>query len=185
MKLLLIYGSPAVGKLTVANAVARLTGFKVFHNHLTIDAVKPVFDFGTEPFWRLVHQFRIQTIGEAARQNVDLIYTFCYAKDSDDAHVAEVVKAVEENGGEIIFVLLVAEKETIEKRVLAESRLEYRKINELKILHEIWEKYELFLPINHRESLIVDNTFLTAGETAARIIKYFGLREDEIKRNDS
>ena len=36
MKLLFIHGSPAVGKLTVANEIAKLTGFKVFHNHLSL-----------------------------------------------------------------------------------------------------------------------------------------------------
>lgn len=47
MKLLFIYGSSAVGKLTTADEIAKLiTGSKVFHNHLTIDAVKPVFEFG-------------------------------------------------------------------------------------------------------------------------------------------
>lgn len=62
MKLILIYGSPAVGKLTTANEIAKLTGFKVFHNHLTIDAVKPVFEFGSKSFWKLVHLFRIETV---------------------------------------------------------------------------------------------------------------------------
>ena len=50
MKLIFIYGSPAVGKLTVAQEIAEQTDFKVFHNHLTIDAVTPVFEFGTVPF---------------------------------------------------------------------------------------------------------------------------------------
>ncbi|MGI8542838.1 MAG: hypothetical protein ACR2MD_05085 [Aridibacter sp.] len=36
MKLIFIYGSPAVGKLTVANEIAKRTCFKVFHNHLMI-----------------------------------------------------------------------------------------------------------------------------------------------------
>ena len=49
MKLIIIHGAPAAGKLTIANELGRLTGFKVFHNHLSIDCVKPVFDFGTEP----------------------------------------------------------------------------------------------------------------------------------------
>lgn len=89
MKLILIYGSPTVGKLTVANKIVKQTDFKVFHNHLTIDAVAPVFEFGNAPFWKLVHRFRIQTIAEAARQKQNLIYTFCYAKDSDDAHAAK------------------------------------------------------------------------------------------------
>lgn len=175
MKLLLIYGSPAVGKLTVATEVARQTNFRVFHNHLTIDAVQSVFDFGTEPFWRLVHQFRIETIAEAAKQNVNLIHTFCYAKDSDDANVAKLVKAVKENGGEINFVLLTAERSVIEERVANASRLKYRKLDNLKILHEIWQKHELFSPVNGHESLTVDNTFLSVEETAAKIIDYYEL----------
>jgi tRNA uridine 5-carbamoylmethylation protein Kti12 len=54
MELIIIHGPPAAGKLTVANEVAKLTGFKVFHNHLSIDCVKPVFEFGSEAFWRIV-----------------------------------------------------------------------------------------------------------------------------------
>jgi hypothetical protein len=43
-----LYGA-AAGKLTVANEIARLTGFKVFHNHLSMDAVLPVFEFASPP----------------------------------------------------------------------------------------------------------------------------------------
>jgi hypothetical protein len=175
MKLILLYGSPAVGKLTVANEIARKTDFKVFHNHLTIDAVEPIFDFGTESFWKLVHSFRVETVAEAARVGQNLIYTFCYAKDSDDAHVRLVTETVEENGGEICFVLLVCEKSEIEKRVMEESRRKYGKANNLKILHEIWGKYDLFSPVPERESLIIDNRNLSPEATARKIIEHFNL----------
>lgn len=175
MKLLLIYGSPAVGKLTTARAIANRTDFRVFHNHLTISAVKPVFDFGTAPFWQLVHLFRIETIRAAARENVDLIYTFCYAKDEDDPHVAEVAQTVEENGGEICFVLLVAEKAAIEKRVAEDSRRTYEKLGSPENLRATWERYELFSPVNGRESLVIDNTELSPDQTAERIIEHFNL----------
>lgn len=176
MKLLLIYGSPAVGKLTTAQEIAKLTDFKVFHNHLTISAVKPVFDFGTKPFWKLVHQFRIDTIAEAARENVDLIFTFCYAKDYDDECIAEVTKAVEENGGEICFVLLVAEKSLIEKRVGEDSRKLHGKVGTAETLHELWEKYELFSPVPLHKSLIIDNSDISAEQVAKQIIKHFKLQ---------
>jgi len=178
MKLILIYGSPAVGKLTVANALGKQTDYKVFHNHLTIDAVTPVFEFGSKSFWKLVHQFRIETIAEAARENVSLIYTFCYAKDLDDAHVAEVAKTVEENGGELCLALLTADKNEIEKRVVEESRLKYKKANSLELLHSFWENYELFSPVNERESLIIDNTNLSAEETAKQIVDYYNLKAE-------
>ncbi|MGI9054544.1 MAG: AAA family ATPase [Pyrinomonadaceae bacterium] len=175
MKLILIYGSPAVGKLTVAREIAKRTNFKVFHNHLTIDAVTPVFEFGTEPFGKLVSLFRAELIAEAARRGVDLIYTFCYAKDLDDSHIERIAKIVEENGGEIFFVMLTAEKCEIEKRIQAESRLTYTKMKDVKMLNEIWEKHDLFSPVPKRESLIIDNTFLSAEDAAEQIIEHFKL----------
>lgn len=45
MELVVIYGAPGVGKLTVARELARKTGYKLFHNHLTVDLVKSLFDF--------------------------------------------------------------------------------------------------------------------------------------------
>ena len=66
MKLIFIYGAAAVGKLTVARELARLTGFRLFHNHLTVDLVSAVFDFGTEPFVKLREQIWLKVFREAA-----------------------------------------------------------------------------------------------------------------------
>jgi len=175
MKLIFIYGAPAVGKLTIAREIARQTNFKVFHNHLSIDCIEPVFEFGTKPFWKLVHSIRIETIKEAARVGQNLIYTFCYAKDEDDAHVRKITNAVEKYGGEVCFVLLKCAEKILEKRVLEESRLKYGKANNLKILREILEKYDLFSPVPKRESLIIDNTNLSAEATARKIIEHYKL----------
>lgn len=175
MKLIFIYGAPAVGKLTVANEVAALTGFKVFHNHLSIDCIEPIFDFGTKPFARLIDLIRVETITEAARVGQDLIHTFCYAKDYDDKFVAKITEAVESNGGEVCFVLLTCEHSELEKRVLAESRRQFGKANNLEILSEILDKYDLFSPVPARESLIIDNTNLSAGIVARKIIEHYRL----------
>lgn len=173
MKLLFIYGSPAVGKLTTAKEVAALTGFKLFHNHVSIDCVRPVFEWGSKPFDRLVDLIRVETIREAARENVDLIYTFCYAKGLDDRHIKAVLGAVEEHGGEVCFVMLVPELPEIEKRVLEKSRAELKKVNSVETLAILHEEYEFFSPVPERESLVIDNTYLTVGETARRIISHF------------
>lgn len=39
MKLVLIFGPQAVGKMTVGQELAKITGLKLFHNHMTIDLV--------------------------------------------------------------------------------------------------------------------------------------------------
>lgn len=50
MKLIFIYGSPAVGKLTVAKELSKKIGYPIFHNHLTVDLAKVLFDFEDKRF---------------------------------------------------------------------------------------------------------------------------------------
>jgi RNase adaptor protein for sRNA GlmZ degradation len=175
MKLLFIYGSPAVGKLTVANDIAARTNFKVFHNHLSIDCIEPIFEFGSKSFGKLIDLIRVETVREAARENVNLIYTFCYAKDLDDAHVEKITKSVEENGGEICFVLLKADRDELNKRVTEESRRKMGKAKTVEMMDYFHETYDLSSPVPKRESLIIDNTNLPAEEAARQIIEHFNL----------
>ena len=183
MKLLFIYGSPAVGKLTVANEIAKLTGFKVFHNHLSIDCITPIFEFGSKSFGKLIDLIRVETIAEAARVGQDLIYTFCYAKDSDDAHVEKITKAVEEAGGEVCFVLLKADRNELDKRVVEESRKKMGKAKTVEMMDFFHATYDLLSPVPHRESLIIDNTNLSAEETARKIIEHFQIQQIDLTEN--
>lgn len=181
MKLLFIYGSPAVGKLTVANEIAELTDFKVFHNHLSIDAIEPIFEFGSQSFYKLIELIRVEIVAEAARVGQNLIYTFCYAKGSDDAHVSKIVETTEINGGEVCFVLLTAEKDELRKRVLEESRKSYGKAKTVEMMDFFFEKYDLFSPVPERDSLIIDNTKLSPKTTARRIIRHFQIGKSEAR----
>ena len=54
MNLIILFGPPAVGKMTVGQELSRLTGYPLLHNHMTIDLVTEFFDFGTPQFGRLV-----------------------------------------------------------------------------------------------------------------------------------
>ena len=181
MKLLFLYGSPAVGKLTVAKEIAKRTNFKVFHNHLTVDAVTPVFEFGTEPFNRLVDLFRIEIFKEAAKANVNLIFTFCYAKGFDDDFIGEVKTAIEKFGGEICYVSIKAERNVIEKRVLAKSRTSYKKVCSVEKLNKIWARNDYFSTIPHSKSLELENTHFSVVETANKIIQHFQIDLTNLK----
>jgi ATPase related to the helicase subunit of the Holliday junction resolvase len=175
MRLMFIYGPPGVGKLTVANEIAGRTGFKVFHNHLSIDAIEPIFEFGSKSFGRLVNLIRCETIGEAARQNVDLIYTFCYAKGSDDENVKRITEIVEENGGEVCFVLLTCDEETLCSRIKEPTRTSFRKVKDIGLLRKLLEQYDLYSTVPDRESLCIDNTNISPDAAAAMVIEYFSL----------
>lgn len=150
MKLLFIYGPPAVGKLTVAREVAKLTGFKVFHNHLSIDAILPIFDFGTVPFGKLVETIRVETVAEAAKQNVDLIYTFCYAKGLDEMHIEKIAAAAAENGGESHFALLTCSDNELRRRVVQDDRREFHKVSTVEMIDKFLETYDLNSPIPYK-----------------------------------
>lgn len=58
MHFVLVFGPPAVGKMTVGHELTKITGFKLFHNHMTVDPVLDIFPFGSPPFCRLVSEFR-------------------------------------------------------------------------------------------------------------------------------
>jgi hypothetical protein len=175
MNLVFIYGPPAAGKLTVANEIASLTGYKVFHNHLTIDAIEPIFEFGSPSFWKLVEKVRLDVISEAAEANISLIYTFCYAKDHDDLHIERVIQAIESKGGKVCFVLLAPGVAELETRVVDKSRKAFGKAQTLETLHQIIDRYELFSPVPQRESLRIDNSKLSPRETAQKVIAHYRL----------
>ena len=176
MKLVILYGAPAAGKLTIATELGTRTGFKVFHNHLSIDCVKPVFDFGTPPFLRMIETIRFATIAEAAREGVDLIHTFVYAFGEDDEHFAKLIASAEDNGGEVHLVLLRCDPDVLKTRIGNESRVRIGKLTDPGSIDGSLSRYDLRSPFPGRESLVIDTTGLEPGEAVSQIIKHFGLQ---------
>ena len=169
MDLVYIYGPPAAGKLTVARELSRLTGYRLFHNHLSIDCVRPVFEFGTEPFWRLVHVIRESVMQEAAREGVDLIYTSVYSHPGDLGEVQRRFEAVESNGARVRLVQLIPSRGALMSRIERPDRVEMSKLASAEALAELLTVHDLFTPIPGRESLTIDNSEVPAEEVAARI----------------
>jgi hypothetical protein len=173
MKLIFLYGPPAVGKYTVAKSLSEKTGYKLFHNHATVDLVESVFAFGTMEFWNLVDKIRLDFFELAAKENIPgLIFTFVYAKDSDDGFVKKVIEKVTLNKGEIIFIQLFCEREDLLKRVIDDSRKQFQKIKTIESLSEMLEKNDLFESIPFVKSYKIDNTKITVDETVKRALEF-------------
>ena len=133
MTLLLLYGPPAVGKLTIAKEIARLTGFTVFHNHLTVNLVAAIFPRGTPAYRQLLWDIRYAVFAEAARAHIDgLIFTMVYRRDQEPC-IARSVEIVERFEGAVCLVHVYCHAETVRQRVVREDRKQYGKITSVEL----------------------------------------------------
>jgi len=180
MKLVFIYGPPASGKLTVGTELAKLTGFKLFHNHVSIQFVQSIFEFGTKTFWRLTDKYRMEMLEAAAKEGIDTIFTFVYSKDDeDDQFVKQVVQHVRSRGGQVLFVRLYCEREELVKRVKRSQRKRMGKVSTVKMLSDLFRKYDLNSEIPFRKSLSIDTTKRSPRNVAKLIARQYSLPESK------
>ncbi len=169
MRLVFIYGPPAVGKLTVAREVAALSNLPVFHNHLVVDAVASVFPFGEADFVRLRERWWLDMFEAAADAGRSLIFTFQPEPSVDAGFPARVVETVAARGGRVDFVRLTAADCVIDARIDAESRAAFGKMRSLDLLRELRAAFrasEALMP----EAAVTVATDETAPEAAAQQI---------------
>ncbi len=181
MRLVLLFGPQAVGKMTVGQELEKITGLKLFHNHMSIDLVAPFFGYGTEEGKRLVNLIRFELFEAVAKSSQEgMIFTFVWAMDmkEDWDYVDRICKIFEKEGSEICFVELEAEMEVRLKRNLTENRLRCKSTKRdisftERDIRVSLEKHRLnSLPgeITRENYLHLNNEKLSPEETA-RIIK--------------
>lgn len=168
--LVFLYGPPAVGKFTVAKELAKRRPLRILHNHLTIDPVAEILEFGTPGFWDVVERFREDLVGSAAKERVDVIYTFVFAP-GDEPHVARVVDAFERHGGQVVFVQLLAPREELVRRVVGSDRKEHRKLTNASELKRLLEAHDLYASIPGRSSLTIDVADVAPSQAAELILR--------------
>lgn len=189
MKFLIIFGPGAVGKMTVGHELQKLTGMKLFHNHMTIDLVSNFFTWG-DPQFKLVSEFRKRIFEEVASSDMHgLIFTYVWALDepSDKRFIDECVEIFRRNDAEIFFVELEANQAVRLERNKTAFRLERKPpkrdlIDSEKGLLKNDKKYKLnssgdfFYEKNY---LKVNNTNLSATEVAEKIADTFSLQQQK------
>lgn len=176
MKHILIYGPPASGKLTIGTELAKLTGFGLLHNHLTVDLVSEVFDFGHPEFSRLVLGFRSSMIEAAARAKVDgIVSTFVYARPGDDSILRDWMAKVRKHGGQTCFVRLLTDDKTLLKRVPDRSRKLHKKIATSRALRDLLHRMDITSPVPFVKNFEIDTTKVTPKAAALRIKRHFNL----------
>lgn len=124
MKLLVLFGPPAVGKTTVGKQLESMTDFKLFHNHMVTDGIMHIFGVSTPSEDRLSKIVRTSIIEEAASQGIDLIFTYVwnFSKQKGKTNIDAYKKIYESHGGEVFFVELVAPLEVRIERAGSHDR---------------------------------------------------------------
>lgn len=176
MKLVLIFGSAAVGKMTVGQELAKITDLRLFHNHMTIEPVLEIFG---EFNGNVIRQFRELVFNEFAKSDkYGMIFTYIWAFDCQEdwdyvKHIRQIF-----DGAEIYYVELTASQEIRLERNKTENRLKHKaskrniKFSD-KLLVNDDSKYRLVSregEIPFENYIRIDNSQLSAQETA-KIIK--------------
>lgn len=185
MNFVVIFGPPAVGKMTVGYELAKLTGMKVFHNHMTIDLILEFFPYGSEKFNTLVSEFRQRILEEVAASDLPgMIFTFVWALDEagDREQIESYSEIFKKRGAEVFFVELEADLDERLERNKTEFRLS-RKPSKRDIsrseqnLLQTEKQYRMNTDGNffYKKNYVrINNTDLTPEETAKMISRKFG-----------
>ncbi|HYG83468.1 MAG TPA: AAA family ATPase [Verrucomicrobiae bacterium] len=174
MKLIFIYGPPAVGKLTIAEVLSKRTGIALFHNHLSRDLVADIYNDNVTDHYELVDTIRLNVLDYCSKHGTDLIFTYVYEGKDDDATVQRFIQTVEENKGEVVFVELSANREDLIERVSNESRKRYKKLTNPVILAKMTKNMSNF-SIPFVTPLKINTSELDTYEAAGVIAKSIGL----------
>lgn len=169
-QLLFLHGPPAVGKLTIARDVAALTGWRLFHNHLTVDLVLSVYDFGTPGFIALREQIWFAVIRRALADRLPgLIFTFNPESSVPRRFIDELFAEVPARGGELFSVALTASETEIERRLASESRKQHRKLADVSFYRQLRDRGTFASPTIPRNDLMIDTEQVSPADAARQI----------------
>lgn len=185
--LVIITGPHAVGKMTVGQKLAKITGLRLFHNHMSIELSLKLFDFGTPGFRALNETIRKTVFEQFATEDLPgLIFT--YMVDFDDprefVYLNEIIRQFSDHGAHCHVVELCAEFDVRIERNKSENRLankeskrnvewSEREMRHTAATHRLNSREGEILPF---ESYIkIDNTNLAPDEVAGMIKQHFGI----------
>ena len=189
MNFVWVVGPPAVGKMTVAMKLCEKTGYKMLHNHGSIELVIPIFDFGSPKFNILNNEFRRRIFEEVATSDLSgFVFTYASAFDLEEERIymEKITNIFKAQGHTIYFVELYAPQSIRLERNTTSLRLDAKPSKRDtnwsdESLIEMDKKYPhmnssnefpFFFPENH---LKINNSDLSPEEVAEQVIKEFNL----------
>ena len=178
MKLVLIIGSGAVGKMTVGQELMKITGLRLFHNHMMIEPVLDIFGAFNGKVIQGLREFIFDEFVKT--ENEGMIFTVMWAFDmpSDMEYVLHIASKFDE----VYCVELIADQMVRLERNKTENRLQNKaskrdiEASNQRLLNE--ERYRLVSEegeIPFENYLRIDNTHLEPNVVAKMIKEKFDL----------
>ena len=173
MKLVIIVGSGAVGKMTVGQELMKVTDLRLFHNHMMIEPVIDIFGYFHGGVTQKLREIIFEEFLKSDNQG--MIFTFMWAFDmpTDREYIMNVASKFDE----VYCVELIADQSIRLERNKTENRLKNKMskrdlvASEQRLLNE--DRYRLVSEkgeIPFENYLRIDNTHL-APDTVAKMIK--------------
>ena len=187
--LVIILGPHAVGKMTVGQELEKLTNFRLFHNHMSIELSQKLFAYG-DPGWNLLNQTIRSTVFDlfAKGDYPGLIFTYMCAFDlqSEFEYLQSIIDLFETNGAKCCVVELCADFDVRLQRNKSENRLVHKdsKRNIHRSEEEMRATSSRFrlnsldgekLPF--KRFLKIDNTNLLPHDVAKMIVSHFDITQ--------
>ena len=126
MKIILIFGPQAVGKMTIGEKVGTAFNLPLLHNHVTLDAIWPYIGWNKDTF-RLSDQIRMEIFEHIAEDDSHpgIVFTFVWAFDmqEDWDYINTVKNIFKKDSHDIYFVELAADLDERIRRNTTEYRL--------------------------------------------------------------
>ena len=133
MRIVILCGLPGVGKLTVAEGLARLRGYRVFHNHLVFDAVEALFPFGSPAFVELRERLWRELLLRAVDERVgDVIFTIAGDRALRADFLTTLVAELSQMEVRVHCVELRCGIDEHEQRLASAGRARFGKLNSVE-----------------------------------------------------
>ena len=156
MDVIFIHGPPAVGKRTIGTLLSTLVDMPLFHNHLVVDAVKALFEFGSEPFIALREQMWLSAFDVAAEESRSFIFTFNPEASVAPELIRRLQDVVAKHGGRILFVELSCSETSVLARINSPGRAQYGKLVDPELYQQVKEAGGFDFPSLPKPIIVVD-----------------------------
>jgi len=171
MRLVVLFGMPATGKLTVGQELAARTGYRLFHNHLVVDLLLSVFEFGSRGFVEMRETIWLGVVRAACGEGLPgMIFTFAPETTVRPEFIGNLVETVTAKGGTVDFVELTCPVAELKRRMDTASRRQFKKLTSVELFEQLHAGGNLELPMPPAR-ITVDTNACSAAEAAERIAR--------------